>query len=51
MIGRLNHVAIATNDIKKAAKIYRDTLGGNVSEEVPQPDVEQRSVHICTLRK
>lgn len=38
MIGRLNHVAIATNDIKKAAKIYRDTLGGKVSEEVPQPD-------------
>ena len=38
MIGRLNHVAIATNDIKKAAKIYRDTLGGKVSEEVAQPD-------------
>ena len=38
MIGRLNHVAIATNDIKKAAKIYRDTLGGKFSEEVPQPD-------------
>ena len=38
MIGRLNHVAIATNDIKKAAKVYRDTLGGKVSEEVPQPD-------------
>ena len=38
MIGRLNHVAIATSDIKKAAKIYRDVLGGKVSEEVPQPD-------------
>ncbi len=38
MIGRLNHVAIATSDIKKAAKIYRDTLGATVSEEVPQPD-------------
>ena len=38
MIGRLNHVAIATSDIKKAAKVYRDVLGGNVSEEVPQPD-------------
>ncbi|HEY8949500.1 MAG TPA: methylmalonyl-CoA epimerase [Rhizomicrobium sp.] len=38
MIGRLNHVAIATKDIKKAAAVYRDTLGGKVSEEVPQPD-------------
>ena len=38
MIGRLNHVAIATSDIKKAARIYRDTLGAEVSGEVPQPD-------------
>ena len=38
MIGRLNHVAIATKDIKKAAAIYRDTLGATVSGEVQQPD-------------
>jgi len=38
MIGRLNHVAIATPDIRVAAKIYRDTLGARVSEAVPQPD-------------
>ena len=38
MIGRLNHVAIATKDIKKATAIYRDTLGATVSGEVPQPD-------------
>jgi methylmalonyl-CoA/ethylmalonyl-CoA epimerase len=38
MIGRLNHVAIATCDIKKASKIYRDVLGANVSDEVSQPD-------------
>jgi methylmalonyl-CoA/ethylmalonyl-CoA epimerase len=38
MIGRLNHVAIATNDIAKAAKVYRDILGAKVSEAVPQPD-------------
>lgn len=38
MIGRLNHVAIATKDIKAAAKVYRDTLGAKVSEPVPQPD-------------
>jgi len=38
MIGRLNHVAIATKDIKAAAKVYRDALGATVSAEVPQPD-------------
>ena len=38
MIGRLNHVAIATTDVNKAAKIYRETLGAKVSEPVPQPD-------------
>jgi methylmalonyl-CoA/ethylmalonyl-CoA epimerase len=38
MIGRLNHVAIATCDIKKAAKLYRETLGAQVSDAVPQPD-------------
>ncbi|HEY2446969.1 MAG TPA: methylmalonyl-CoA epimerase [Rhizomicrobium sp.] len=38
MIGRLNHVAIATRDISAAAQIYRDTLGAKVSEAVAQPD-------------
>ncbi|HWE05439.1 MAG TPA: methylmalonyl-CoA epimerase [Rhizomicrobium sp.] len=38
MIGRLNHVAIATKDIAAAAKVYRDTLGAKVSEPVAQPD-------------
>ena len=38
MIGRLNHVAIAVRDIAKAAKVYRDTLGAEVSEKVAQPD-------------
>jgi methylmalonyl-CoA/ethylmalonyl-CoA epimerase len=38
MIGRLNHVAIAVNDIAAATAVYRDTLGGDVSEAVPQPD-------------
>ena len=38
MIGRLNHVAIATADVRKAAQVYRDTLGAKVSEPVPQPD-------------
>ena len=38
MIGRLNHVAIAVRDIAKAARLYRDTLGANVSAAVAQPD-------------
>jgi methylmalonyl-CoA/ethylmalonyl-CoA epimerase len=38
MIGRLNHVAIAVRDIAKAAAVYRDTLGAQVSPAVPQPD-------------
>lgn len=38
MIGRLNHVAIAVKDMAAAAAVYRDTLGGNVTEAVAQPD-------------
>jgi methylmalonyl-CoA/ethylmalonyl-CoA epimerase len=38
MLGKLNHVAIAVPDIAKAAAVYRDTLGAEVSEQVAQPD-------------
>ncbi|MFZ1002954.1 MAG: methylmalonyl-CoA epimerase [Pseudolabrys sp.] len=38
MIGRLNHLAIAVSDIAKASKVYRDTLGAEVSAKVAQPD-------------
>ncbi len=38
MIGRLNHVAIAVRDIVKAAAVYRDVLGAEVSAAVSQPD-------------
>jgi methylmalonyl-CoA/ethylmalonyl-CoA epimerase len=38
MIGKLNHVAIAVPDIAKAAAVYRDTLGAEVSTAMPQPD-------------
>ena len=37
-IGRLNHVAIAVKDIAKAAGVYRDTLGAEVSAAVPQAE-------------
>ena len=38
MIGRLNHVAIAVRDIAKATKVYQETLGAEVTAQVPQPD-------------
>ncbi|NMM46023.1 methylmalonyl-CoA epimerase [Rhodospirillaceae bacterium KN72] len=34
MIGKLNHVAIVVPDLAAASAIYRDTLGGDVSEPV-----------------
>jgi methylmalonyl-CoA/ethylmalonyl-CoA epimerase len=37
MIGRLNHVAIAVPNLKNASELYRQTLGADVSEPVPQP--------------
>jgi methylmalonyl-CoA/ethylmalonyl-CoA epimerase len=37
MIGRLNHVAIVVPDVKKAAAVYRGTLGATVSEPVTLP--------------
>jgi methylmalonyl-CoA/ethylmalonyl-CoA epimerase len=38
MIGWLNHVAIAVRDIAAASRVYREVLGANVSEPVPQPE-------------
>jgi methylmalonyl-CoA/ethylmalonyl-CoA epimerase len=38
MIGRLNHVAIAVKDLSAAIATYRDVLGADVSEPLPQPD-------------
>ena len=37
MIGRLNHVAVVVPDLGAATAIYRDTLGGTVSDPVPLP--------------
>jgi methylmalonyl-CoA/ethylmalonyl-CoA epimerase len=38
VIGKLNHVAIATGDLEKATSLYRDTLGAKVSAPVAQPE-------------
>ncbi|MEZ5888800.1 MAG: methylmalonyl-CoA epimerase [Xanthobacteraceae bacterium] len=46
MIGRLNHVAIAVKDIKKASELYRTKLGASVSAVEPQPDHGVNTVFI-----
>ena len=38
MIGRLNHVAIAVPDLAAASRIYRESLGADVSEPVDVPE-------------
>lgn len=38
MLGRLNHVAIATRDAVKAAKIYGAAFGAHISEAVALPE-------------
>ena len=38
MIGRLNHVAIAVADAEKAARVYRDALGAEVSTPLALPE-------------
>ena len=38
MLGRLNHVAIATRDAVKAARIYGAAFGAQISEAVPLPE-------------
>ena len=38
MIGKLNHVAIAVGDIAAATRVYRETLGAEVSAAVPQTE-------------
>jgi methylmalonyl-CoA/ethylmalonyl-CoA epimerase len=38
LIGKLNHVAIATPDVTAAAAMYRDALGARVSEPQALPD-------------
>jgi len=38
MIGRLNHVAIAVQDLDTACAVYRDTLGATLTPPLPQPE-------------
>jgi methylmalonyl-CoA/ethylmalonyl-CoA epimerase len=38
VIGRLNHVAIATADLDRASRVYRESLGARVSAPQPIPE-------------
>ena len=38
MIGRLNHVAVVVPDLADAARVYRETLGADVSSPVDLPE-------------
>ena len=38
MIGRLNHVAIAVQDLAAATRVYSETLGADVTAALPQPE-------------
>tara|TARA_A100001011_G_scaffold396446_1_gene494335 strand:- start:851 stop:1255 length:405 start_codon:yes stop_codon:yes gene_type:complete len=38
MLGKLNHVAIAVNDISSATETYRDIFCAQVSEPLDQPE-------------
>ena len=38
MIGRLNHIAIAVRDLGAASRLYRETLGAEVSAPQPLPE-------------
>jgi methylmalonyl-CoA/ethylmalonyl-CoA epimerase len=49
MIGRLNHVAIAVPDIAAASRVYRDTLGAEISAAVLQPEHGVTTVFITLL--
>jgi methylmalonyl-CoA/ethylmalonyl-CoA epimerase len=37
MLGRLNHVALAVPDLASASAYYRNVLGADVSDPLPQP--------------
>ncbi|MGH7032321.1 MAG: methylmalonyl-CoA epimerase [Stellaceae bacterium] len=46
MIGRLNHVAIVVPDLARAAALYRDVLGAEVSAEAALPEHGVRTVFV-----
>lgn len=45
MIGRLNHVGVATPSIEDSVRLYRDTLG--VTDIGPKFKLEEQGVWVC----
>lgn len=37
-LGKINHIALVTPDLNKSTALYRDVLGGKVSDQQPLPD-------------
>ncbi|CAG5135394.1 unnamed protein product [Candidula unifasciata] len=37
-LGKINHIALVTPDLDKSAALYRDVLGGRVSNKQPLPE-------------
>ncbi|UOM34218.1 methylmalonyl-CoA epimerase [Acuticoccus sp. I52.16.1] len=46
MIGRLNHVAIATRDVAAASQVYRGAMGATVTEPQDLPEHGVRVVFV-----
>ncbi|RAI00669.1 methylmalonyl-CoA epimerase [Acuticoccus sediminis] len=46
MIGRLNHVAIATQDVAAASEVYRGAMGAKVTEPQDLPEHGVRVVFV-----
>jgi len=47
MIGRLNHIAIVVPDIDAARRLYRETLGAEVSQPIDLPEHGVTTVFIA----
>ncbi|GFR67443.1 methylmalonyl CoA epimerase [Elysia marginata] len=37
-LGKINHIALVTPDLNKSTALYRDVLGGKVSDQQPLPE-------------
>ena len=47
MIGRLNHVGVATPSIDEAVKVYRDTLGVSAADITEKRSMAEQGVTFC----
>jgi methylmalonyl-CoA/ethylmalonyl-CoA epimerase len=47
MIGRLNHVGVATPSIDEAVKVYRDTLGVSAADITEKRSMPEQGVTFC----